>query len=110
MEIALCILVPLAIVVVSVGLGAIWMIPTWNAEDAARAQPPLEGVVEDVTISNRSSFYHSCTDIYIQIDDKIYILDVDDIPVPAEGAEVLYRAVDDRIIDLEEVDPDESGE
>ena len=37
-------------------------------------------------------------------------LDVDDIPVPAEGTEVLYRAVDDRIIDLEEVDPDESSE
>lgn len=110
MEIALCILVPLAIVIVSVGLGAIWMIPTWNAEDAAMAKPPPEGVVEDVTISNRSSFYHSYTDIYIQIDDKIYVLDVDDIPVPDKGSKILYRAVDDRIIDLEEVDPGESGE
>lgn len=65
-------------------------------------QPASVGTVDEVTASGEGQ--------YIEIDGEVYVLSIGDEPVPGEGSEVLYRAVDDRIIDLEEVDPGESGE
>lgn len=95
LEALFCILTLLGFIVI----WAIDIVPVWQADAAAMSQPPMVGVVEEVTISSRKS----CTDIYLQIDGDVYYLDVDDIPVPAEGSEVLYRAADERIVDIEKV-------
>lgn len=76
-----------------------------DAEDSVSEDLPAKtGTVSD-------TFTVDKTDRYVEIDDdETYLLDEDVKEVPDKGSKILYRAVDDRIIDLEEVDPGESGE
>lgn len=76
-----------------------------DAEDSVSEDLPAKtGTVSD-------TFTVDKTDRYVEIDDdETYLLDEDVKEVSDKGSKILYRAVDDRIIDLEEVDPGESGE
>ena len=89
----------LIVIVFSGGL----LVVTESQDNAIMDQPAAVGTVDEVFADG--SFQSN-----IEIDGKIYLLDIDGEPIPDKGSKILYRAVDDRIIDLEEVDPGESGE
>ena len=86
-------IIPLLIVIV---IGGGLLVVTESQDKAIMDQPAAVGTVDEV--SAVGSYRNK-----IEIDGKIYLLDVDGEPIPGEGSEVLYRVNGDRVIDIEKV-------
>lgn len=89
----------LIVIVFSGGL----LVVTESQDNAIMDQPAAVGTVDEVFADG--SFQSN-----IEIDGKIYLLDIDGEPVPGEGSEVLYRVNGDRVIDIEKVSGPDSAD